>query len=154
MSCTTRDYKDALEGDWDNTPQDYQDVLEGVRINASHGPVWACSKKQGQVMSYRPTRLFKEILRSDYGLDVGDGWVKRHIRLPFLNCLFARADYGEYFVRTRLIMSGYDLTSGEASALHSLLYSDEAREVLARWLHDQIAAGEIEVPYSNTLWEM
>ena len=130
----------------------HRDILEGVRINASRGPVWACSKKQGQVMNYRPTQLFKEILELDFGLSVGDEWIKEHIRLPFLNYLFALVDYGECFVRTRPILSGYDLTSGEAMALHTFFYSNGAREILAEWLHDQVETGEIEVPHSDTLW--
>ena len=130
----------------------YEDVLEGVRINASRGPVWACSRKQAGIMARQPTKLFKKILELDFGLGAGNEWIRECIRLPFFNYLFAKVNYGEFFMRTRPIVSANDLTSGEAMALHDFLFSDEARDVLTEWLHDQVETGEIGIPYSDMLW--
>lgn len=130
----------------------YKDVLEGIRINASRGPVWVCSRKQAGTVAGRSTKLLREVLELDFGLSASDEWIREYVRLPFFNYLFAGADYGEYFVRVRPIVSGHDLTSGEASALHDFLYADGAREVLAEWLHDQAETKGIEIPYSDTLW--
>jgi len=106
--------------------------LEAVRINASRGSVWPCSKKQAGAIAGLFNKLFTQVLEREYGWKGIAKGLAREMRLQFLNALFRDADYGEW-QRTRDITSANDLTSGEASALFGVMDYD----TLYGWMEEE-----------------